>query len=191
MRVIAGTSRGRSFRAPVGAPTRPTTDRVREAVFDVLGSMLAPDGLEGADVVDLFAGSGAFGIEALSRGAARAVFVERHRTAATTVAANLTATGLSGPSARVVQSDVMAFVNTPHSFDVAFCDPPYEFDDWEELLGSLHAELAVLESDRPVPATSRWETLRERRYGSTIVTVVRALRSAESQGVPVSEKGAP
>jgi 16S rRNA (guanine(966)-N(2))-methyltransferase RsmD len=162
---------------------------VREAVFDVLGSLLAPEGLDGFDVVDLFAGSGAFGIEALSRGAARAVFVEHHQGAAGTVVANLAATGFAGPAVRVLRSDVLAFVHSPHRFDLAFCDPPYEFDDWEELLGRLHADLAVLESNRLLTLPARWETVREKQYGGTIITVVRAIADPDTPAVRSAEKG--
>jgi len=124
-----------------------------------------------ARVVDLFAGSGAMGIEALSRGAASAVFVDTSPAAVAAIRANLVATGLVG-RAEVVRADVLRWlVRPPGPFDLAFVDPPYGFDRWAELLAVLPASLAVLESDRPV-AEERWEVLRERRYGGTVVQIV-------------------
>src|SRR3954451_2504981 len=106
MRVVAGEARGIRLVAPKGLDIRPTSDRVREAVFNALGSLGA---VEGATVVDLFAGTGALGIEALSRGAAHATFVDRDRIAVDTVRRNLDATKL-GDQATIVRADVMAFV---------------------------------------------------------------------------------
>ena len=167
------------LRAPPGSRTRPTSDRVREAMFDVLGSVLGADGLQGADVVDLFAGSGALGIEALSRGAASAVFVERDRRAAAAVSANLSALGMSA-LATVVQADAVSWLAGPggeHAFGLAFCDPPYVFDGWAALLGRLRAEVAVLESDRPLELPASWNVLKTKRYGGTLVTVVQVATS--------------
>ena len=184
MRVIAGSSRGRPLTAPVGGRTRPTADRVREAIFNVLGSLVD---LEGAAVVDLFAGSGAMGIEALSRGAASVVFVDSSAAAVRAVRANVTGTGLDPGATRVVRADVLDWLRRPQRFDLALCDPPYSFDAWEDLLGRLHAEVAVLESDRPVEVPARWETIRNKRYGGTLVTVV---RSPESHlGPPSPRRG--
>lgn len=177
MRVIAGTCRGRLLRAPAGAVTRPTADRVREAIFDVLTSSAR---LEGTSVLDLFAGSGAMGIEALSRGAARAVFVDRDRRAAGAVRDNLASLGLEERGA-VVRADALRWLSGPRSrpargpFDLALCDPPYAFDAWDELLARLDASLAVLESSRPLAVPGRWQVVRSKRYGGTLVTVVRLL----------------
>ncbi len=171
MRVIAGTCRGRLLRAPAGQATRPTSDRVREAVFDVLGSLVD---LEGTAVADLFAGSGAMGIEALSRGAGTAVFVESAPSALGAIRGNLAALGIED-RARVVGQDVLRFLGRPHDFDLALCDPPYEFADWERLLTHLRATLAVLESRRPLQVPAGWEVIRNKRYGGTLVTVVRSL----------------
>lgn len=173
MRVIAGTHRGRRLRAPGAGATRPTADRVREAIFDVLSSMMA---IEGISVLDLFAGSGAMGIEALSRGAARAVFVDRGADALDAVRSNLEALGLAD-RATVVRADALAWLATPagsgNGFDLALCDPPYAFEAWEELLTHLVASVAVLESSRPVDLGPAWELSRSKRYGDTLVTVVR------------------
>lgn len=174
MRVIGGSRRGRSLRPPPGRGTRPTTDRVREAMFDVLGSHLGSDGLVGAAVVDLFAGSGALGIEALSRGAATATFVENDQRAAGTIRRNLTDLGLAGPGVEVVRADVLSWLAGPGAgrrFTLALCDPPYAFDRWPDLLGHLHAGVLVAESDRPIVVAEPWIALKEKRYGGTLVTV--------------------
>ena len=168
MRVIAGSAGGRRLQAPRGRRTRPTTDRVRESVFGALGSRLS---FEGAAILDLFAGSGALGIEALSRGAASAVFVDEDAAAAAAVRANLATTGLAA-RAEVVCQRVEAWLDAHDGaadVDVAFCDPPYAFDDWEALLGRLRARLVVIESDRPVQVAG-WDVARQRRYGTTFVT---------------------
>jgi 16S rRNA (guanine966-N2)-methyltransferase len=168
VRVVAGEARGRRLVTPSGRDTRPTTDRVREAVFNALGSLAA---VEGATVVDLFAGSGALGIEALSRGAAHVTFVEPDRSARAAVTANLAATGL-GDRAEVVAATAEAWLAGRHAarpVDVALLDPPYAFDGWAELLALLPASMAVMESDRPVDPPAPWVVVRERRYGSTFV----------------------
>ena len=171
MRVIAGDCRGRLLQAPPGTATRPTSDRVREAIFNVLGSLVDLDEMT---VADLFAGSGAMGIEAISRGAGPVVFVEEASAAVGAIRRNLSTLGIED-RARVVREDVLRFLDRPHDFDLALCDPPYEFASWEVLLSRLHATLAVLESRRPVEVPEEWEVIRNKRYGGTLVTVVRSL----------------
>ena len=174
MRVVGGTAGGRRLHAPAGRALRPTSERVREAVFSSLESM---GGLDGAAVLDLFAGTGALGIEALSRGASHAVFVDADPDALAAVRSNLEATGLTD-SGHVVRSDVVRFLERQNDvFDVAFADPPYEFQAWDELLTLLGARIAVLESDRALEPdgsrrSSRWRTTKQKRYGDTVVTVV-------------------
>jgi 16S rRNA (guanine966-N2)-methyltransferase len=174
MRVVGGTAGGRRLHAPAGRALRPTSERVREAVFSSLESM---GGLDGAAVLDLFAGTGALGIEALSRGASDAVFVDADPDALAAVRSNLEATGLTG-SGHVVRSDVVKFLERQNDvFDVAFADPPYEFQAWDEVLTLLGARIAVLESDRALEPdgswrSSRWRTTKQKRYGDTVVTVV-------------------
>lgn len=155
---------------PSGDKVRPTSDRVREATFNALNSLGL---IEGATVIDLFAGSGAMGIEALSRGASRAVFVERDRTALRAVEENLAATGLAG-FATVVAADALEWVSSAEPADLVILDPPYRFGRWAELLGHLRG-VAVIESDRPVGIPDGWATVRERRYGSTWVGIARRL----------------
>jgi 16S rRNA (guanine966-N2)-methyltransferase len=176
MRVIAGSARGRALVAPDGAATRPTTDRVREATFNALFSL--DDPVAGAHVLDLFAGSGALGIEALSRGAASATFVERSRPAATVIEQNLRRTGVAD-RAEIVRADAFDWLRrTPGRYDLVLCDPPYDFADWATLLDALGAvsapdALAVLESDRELDTGPDWEVIRSRRYGGTVVSIVR------------------
>ncbi len=173
MRVIAGHLGGRRLVAPRGLATRPTTDRVREALFSALGSV------DDARVLDLYAGTGALGIEALSRGAASAVFVESARPAIAALRANLASLGLEA-KARVLALPVaraaatLAADATPR-FDLVFADPPY--DDVDDAIGALETlapsfapgARVVLEhaSRRPPRPTVRFEALRTRTYGDT------------------------
>ena len=169
MRVVGGTAGGLRLHAPRGRALRPTSERVREAVFSSLASVGAVDGTV---VVDLFAGTGALGIEALSRGAARAVFVDADPIAVAAVRSNLEATGLT-EAGRVVQSDVVRFLERrTEPFDLAFADPPYDFQAWDDVLALLDARTAVLESNRVLELGARWRTTKQKRYGDTVVTMV-------------------
>ena len=132
--------------------------------------------VERAVVLDLFAGTGALGIEALSRGATAATFVDHDRDAIAAIEDNLASTGLEGGT--VVQSDAVRFAARPGRFDLAFADPPYEFDRWDELLAGLRTDLAVLESDRAIEVDEPWEVLKVRRYGGTVVTLVQCTQDA-------------
>jgi 16S rRNA (guanine966-N2)-methyltransferase len=177
VRVIAGRFRGRRLKAPRGEKTtRPTSDRVREACFSMLGD------LDGAVVLDLFAGTGALGIEALSRGAERAVFVERDAAALRVLRANLDALGLSGAQAEVQAGDALTALRTAReggeTYDLVFVDPPYSRAGALEgklgpVLGDLLAEGArvVVESDRRAPLRLPLVVERERRYGDTVITI--------------------
>lgn len=163
---MAGELRGRTIVAPEGGTTRPTTDKVREAVFNSLVSLGV---VEDAVVADLYAGCGALGIEALSRGAASCVFVERDGQALRTLRGNIDTLGLAD-RARVVSSDVLAVAASLTALDLVLADPPYTFDAWDQLLGLVTAGFVVAESDREVPAPEGWETVRSKRYGRTWVT---------------------
>lgn len=165
MRVVAGEFGGRKIVAPEGTATRPTTDRVREAIFNSLGSSGI---LDGALVADLFAGSGAVGIEALSRGAEKCVFVERNRHALNALDDNLDSLGL-GDRSKIISSDVMA-VAPSLDCDIVFADPAYDFDAWDRLLDLVKADLVVAESGRPIACPEGWEVTREKKYGRTVVT---------------------
>lgn len=168
MRVVAGEFGGRKLVAPEGTTTRPTTDKVRQAVFNSLESMGIVDG---AVVADLYAGSGAMGIEALSRGAARCVFVERDRAALRALRDNIAALCIDD-RCTVVTSDVMAWVPAMRGVDLALVDPPYQFDGWEQLLALLQVEYVVCEAARQVPPPPGWETLRAKEYGRTCTTLL-------------------
>jgi 16S rRNA (guanine966-N2)-methyltransferase len=137
MRIVAGLAKGRRLTTPANA-TRPTADRAREALFSSLAALLD---LDGARVLDLFAGTGAVGLEALSRGAVEAVFVEADRAAMAVLQRNVESVGL--PGARAVRRPVAAFLDagTATAFDLVFADPPYALPDAElaTLLGQLDA----------------------------------------------------
>jgi 16S rRNA (guanine966-N2)-methyltransferase len=171
MRVIGGRSRGRRLAAKLPRSVRPTSDRVRESIFDILGSQ---GGVDGLSVVDLFCGSGALGVEALSRGAASATFVDSDPAALDAVRQNLAAVGLSEEPVTLVRAALPGWLHgaAVPDFDLALCDPPYDFTDWDALLGALRAATVVMESGTPVPLPEGWVVTRERRYGGTLVTVV-------------------
>ena len=176
MRVIAGRSGGRRLAAPAGRDVRPTADRVREALFSILGP------LGGGAVLDLYAGTGALGIEALSRGAARAVFVENDGWAATSLRANLDALGLAEPEAELRRADVLAALRDAReraeTYDLVLCDPPYRLAadlgrTLSDLLPPLLADGArvVTESDRRTPLDLDLPLSDERRYGDTLIRI--------------------
>ena len=172
MRIVAGRYGGRRLRAPAGTTTRPTADRVREAVFSILGDV------SGLRVLDLFAGSGALGIESVSRGAAEAVFVDNSPRAVAAVKANLEALGLE---AKVHRRTALAFldgVSGEETFDLIFCDPPYDAagrlaGPLAERLPAILSENAriVTESDKRSPLLLPLPLLRERTYGDTRIAV--------------------
>jgi 16S rRNA (guanine966-N2)-methyltransferase len=171
MRVVGGEYGGRRLEAPRGRSTRPTSERTREAVFSMLGD------INGARVLDLFAGSGALGIEALSRGAAHATFVDRGQPAIAAITRNLEQLGLR-ERAQITKRDVRALERRSATYDLVFVDPPYaEASDLGPLLGrELLAQLApgarvVSESDRRAPLELGLPTIRERRYGDTLIRI--------------------
>lgn len=172
MRVVAGSARGRVLRSPDGEATRPTSDRVREAVFNALFSRTP---IAGARVVDLYAGSGALGIEAISRGATDVWFVESDRRAADVIDDNLDTLGFRD-QATVVRRPVEDVVDElPDDVDIVLADPPYAFEGWQKLLERLAPHTAddgvvVIESDRSVDLPDGWEKMRERTYGGTVIT---------------------
>lgn len=165
VRVVAGDLRGRRIEAPTTEATRPTTDKVREAVFNSLRSM---DVVEGARVLDLFAGTGAMGIEALSRGAAHCVFVESDRAALAVLRTNLQQLGIADKST-VISGDAVTQASQQQAIDLLIADPPYGYNDWARLLVGVTAGLVVLESDREVGDIEGWQTVRSKKYGRTHV----------------------
>jgi 16S rRNA (guanine(966)-N(2))-methyltransferase RsmD len=172
--VIAGRFGGRRLVAPPGVATRPTSDRVREALFSVLGASV-----EGARVLDLYAGSGALGIEALSRGAAAAVFVDRSPAAIMAIRANLDALGIEADvRRRRAREAVRAAAARQEAYDLVFLDPPYRraAELGRELSEALPAVLApgarvVSESDRRELLQLALPLTDERRYGDTVIRI--------------------
>ena len=178
MRVIAGSARGMPLAAPRGGGTRPITDRVKETLFAILGDRV-PD----ARVADLYAGSGAVGIEALSRGAHRVDFVERGRDAVAVIRANLDRTGL-GANARVHAVDVERFLASDDdaAWDLVVLDPPYEV---RAIVAPLEALAPRLAPRAIVVVKHFWRTelpervdrlvlARRRRFGETMLTFLEA-----------------
>ena len=171
---MAGELRGRRLKAPPGRAIRPTADRVREALFSILGDV------SGLRVLDLFAGSGALGIEALSRGASEAVFVDSSPRAVTAIRANLGSLGLD---ATVRRRDALGFLEDPEArpdYQIVFVDPPYDLAGRlaaplaERLPGILAADARIVtESDKRHPLILPFPLMRERVYGDTRLAVHR------------------
>lgn len=195
MRVIAGEKGGRRLVAPVGLGTRPTSDRVREAAFSMLESALADrrsptdgprsgDVWAGAVVWDLFAGSGALGIEALSRGAAHVVFVDQARAAVSVIKQNLVKLGYGPERSHIFCAEVLRWVHgldegrtgveaVLRGADVVLADPPYAWRSWSALLQALAplGALVLMEAGTEPELAEGWGVLRSRRYGGTLVTL--------------------
>jgi 16S rRNA (guanine(966)-N(2))-methyltransferase RsmD len=182
MRIIAGAAKGRRLSGPDTTSTRPVTDRVREAVFSMIG-----DWVVDASVLDLYAGSGSFGLEALSRGARRVTFVENGKRAIDALRANIQVVSLGGT---LVDADVRRFLLDAHgSYDLVFVDPPWALsssdlgDDLSALDRILEPGAEVILSRRnsdPVPtAPDNWLVATDRRYGDT--RILRYEKKAEAE----------
>jgi 16S rRNA (guanine966-N2)-methyltransferase len=180
-RIVAGTHRGRRLVVPAGRETRPTADRVREALFSTLGTLVD---LDGARFADLFAGSGAVGLEAHSRGAAHVLLVESDAKAARTARDNI-ATLAAASSVRLITDRVERTLATPPDdpYDVVFIDPPYVYDRITELLESLVTGWLAAEAVVVVERATRSSALSpvegltvmsSRRYGETTLWYLRA-----------------
>lgn len=180
MRVISGTARGIQLKAPSGMLTRPTIDRVKEAMFSIIQF-----DLPGAIVLDLFGGTGQLGIEALSRGAAKAVFVDERREACQLIRENLRRTHLENQAA-VLQSDYMAYLNrVKDTFDIVLLDPPFAEVFLENAICKL-SEIDILHSggiivaERPLGKELNlllpgFERSRDYKYGTVLLTIFRKL----------------
>ena len=176
MRVIAGLYKGRILGTVKDLSVRPATDRVKQTVFDMLANRVE---LEGASVLDLFAGSGSLGIEALSRGAARAVFVEQNARAVDSIEQNLRELGLE-PVSEIYEMDALGFLRTAHdAFDLVFADLPYDFGETPEIQRLLFSGGAVAPSgyaliehaaDLQFETTAEYRVGPEKRFGRTVVT---------------------
>ncbi|MGD3108096.1 16S rRNA (guanine(966)-N(2))-methyltransferase RsmD [Streptomyces sp. YGL11-2] len=197
-RVIAGTAGGRRLAVPPGNGTRPTSDRAREGLFSTWESLDGP--LTGARVLDLYGGSGAVGLEALSRGAAHVLLVEADARAVRTIRENVRAVGLPGAEVRVGRAEQTAAAPAPaEPYDIAFLDPPYAVGDDElrEILLTLRgqgwlAEEALVTVERSTrggtfPWPDGFEAIKARRYGEGTLWYGRAASaSAESTSTSVS-----
>lgn len=198
MRIVAGAFRGRALAAPRGQATRPTADRTREALFNVLEHAPWSPGLRGLRVMDLFAGSGALGLEALSRGAAYCLFVETDEVARGAIRSNIETLGLFGAT-RLHRRDATSLGPKPAgdgpAFDLAFLDPPYHKGLGERALAALLAGgwlapggLAVFEqaADEPAPSVDGYAALDARTWGAARVHFLRGsqptARSADCPG---------
>jgi 16S rRNA (guanine966-N2)-methyltransferase len=170
VRIIGGERRGARISAPKGRETRPTGDRVREAAFNLIGP------IDGATVLDLFAGSGAMGLEALSRGAVSAVFVESDRDACRTIERNLDKLRLAGGTV-LCRDALQVLASAPRTYDLVVCDPPYGYADHERLAGYLARALArdgllVYETEtKTQPAIAGLDVRTSRTYGSARLTL--------------------
>ena len=178
MRVISGKARGVNLKTPAGTATRPTADRVKEAVFSIIQF-----DLPGATVLDLFGGTGQLGIEALSRGAKNAVFVDERDDACKLIRENLKRTKLEGEG-RIIRSDYSAFLkSTSQKFDIIFLDPPYAEVFLENSL-NLITQIDILQSggiivtERPIEKALLWDFAgytrsKDYKYGKTLITLFR------------------
>lgn len=165
MRVIAGQLRGRTIAVPPTG-TRPTTDMVRGAIVNSLVSL---DAVDGARVADLYAGSGALGIELLSRGAAHCTFVEKAPAAVKVIRDNVTKLGLADRST-VLAADSVGALRRLGPIDLLVADPPYGFGGWDELLAGTRATVAVLEGDGEVEPPPGWKLSKHKVHGRTHVS---------------------
>lgn len=176
MRIIAGKAKGRSLKVP-RVVSRPTADRVRESLFGMLAAVV-----EGAEVLDLFAGAGSLGLEALSRGASSCDFVEKDRGACRVIEENLKTTGLAG--GRVTPMEVKLFLQAlKKNYDLIFADPPYcdglrdlagelaEWDDWSEWLNPEGLLVLETEAGSDLRPFGGLEVLKRRRYGRSALTI--------------------
>lgn len=177
MRVISGSARGRKLSAPDGLDTRPTTDRVKESIFNIISPYLPA-----SNVLDLFAGSGAMGIEALSRASLNAVFVEQNEKALNVIKKNLVDTHLES-RAEVIRTDAFSFLRrTSTKFDIIFLDPPYNkgllstaMDDILRFSLLCDNGIVVAESEYggELPSNKGFDLIKQAKYGKTIVSVFR------------------
>ncbi len=186
MRIVSGNHRGRNIATPAGRNTRPTSDQTRESVFNILDHADWAPELDGAHVMDIFAGSGALGLEALSRGAAFCVFVERHPEALKAIRRNIDHFRL-GSEARIHRFDAtklkLAPANRPAPFSHVFMDPPYNKGLWKPVLRRIVPYLAedavvMVEDSADVEiAPTGWEVLSDKVWGAARVAFLRASKS--------------
>ena len=167
MRIVAGTARGRKLIIPSNSEIRPTKDRVREAIFNSLHSYGLVEDLH---YLDLFAGTGSLGLEALSRGANSVVFVANNELSVNTVTQNLQRLGFIG-KAEIRRQDAMTYLKESREFDVAILDPPYEFKLWDQLLSQIKSKVVVIESSQNINLDESWVIIKEQSYGQSNVQI--------------------
>ena len=188
MRIVGGTYRSRTIAAPKGEGTRPTTDRVREALFSTLGSAMG--GFDGIRVLDAFAGSGALGLEAISRGAAFSLFTDTASAAVACIKKNAASLGVPSDSYAVVKADIaksVALAAHHGPFDLVFLDPPYAMEpadvlalvDGLDAAGALGADVTVsyehargTDIDAALAAHAAWERYTAKVYGDTAIDII-------------------
>ena len=184
MRVVAGKFKGARIEAPKGLATRPTSDRVRQALFNVLTHGAPRLAFEGVRVLDLFAGSGALGLEALSRGARFCLFIEESAEARAAIRRNVEALGLTGAT-KIWRRDAtrLGEAGTSQPFDLIFCDPPYGKGLGERALAAAaeggwvaQGSIAVIEerADQDIAWPAPFQEIDRRRYGDTAIAIARA-----------------
>ena len=189
MRIISGTARGRTIIAPAGDRTRPTQDKVRESLFNIIRWDVMD-----ARILDLFAGTGALSLESLSRGAKSAVMIDTDRAACEAIKKNIAA-GRMEDRARLIVRDYRQAIEQLASegaqFDVAFLDPPYRMENTGEMCAALYDKdllapefLLVVEHKRGLAplVDERFEAFDQRDYGDTQITFIRSAHRAESEG---------
>jgi 16S rRNA (guanine966-N2)-methyltransferase len=195
MRIITGTSKGRRLATPKSQAIRPTSDRVKESIFNILGKEV-----EGKIVLDLFAGTGNLGIEALSRGAKKALFVENGRQALRLIQRNLSQCGMKERS-EILSKDVSRAIGILNqrgeSFDLILMDPPYEKGLIQKTLIKLHSNriyhedsILLIEHDRrePIPKTLEgWTLIRQQGIGDTVISFLTPHRCTEDGESPAQE----
>ncbi len=194
MRIIAGTLRGRILAAPRDRTVRPTTDRVKQSIFDVLATRVD---FEGIEVLDLFSGSGSLGLEAVSRGAASATFVDTSRDSLSLLETNIRLLGLEERTT-IHQAEVFWFLkNLRRPYDLVFVDPPFALDRIGELPSAI-ARSAVLKpdayvvmehgKDSPVAVPGESFELLKKTFGQTIVLIMKSVRQPSSAEPPRSQQ---
>jgi len=190
VRVIAGRYGGRRLQAPIGSQVRPTSDRVKEAIFNILAGRL-----ENAIVLDMFAGTGNLGIEALSRGAQKVIFIEQSQNSLRTIRSNLASLGIAAEDYQLIAGDAFKAIGRlrrlPERFDLVFVDPPYDKGFAEKALSTL-AEADVMQSGglvivetasrETVPQALHFELLRQSVYGDTTVYFFAKVTAAAGPG---------
>ena len=167
MRIVSGIAKGRRIFPPQIEEVRPTKDRVREAVFNSLRSF---DLIDGRHFFDLFAGSGALGLEALSRGAKFATFVDRRKACIEVIQKNIETLGFIDVT-DVRHCDYLQVATTITKNDIVLLDPPYNFADWDYLLRHLSAEVAVIETESEISLPESWTSIKVKKYVSTYVNI--------------------